>query len=144
MSLNKNSVYCVMPRSSKPPDTCKWGGPKWRGILKFSPQKKRNTIKSQWDLKIKPTKLPKARENADDQVVMVLVLQLISWDGGASFLDQSQSEVQVGEWNFELELEVKEKQSNHWLLSANNWKLLSSFYSLLFTFFSHLLSAIRY
>ena len=23
MSLNKNSVYCVMPRSSKPPDTCK-------------------------------------------------------------------------------------------------------------------------
>ena len=37
MSLNKNSVYCVMPRSSKPPDTCKWGGPKLRGILKFSP-----------------------------------------------------------------------------------------------------------
>ena len=26
-----------MPRSSKPPDTCKWGGPKLRGILKFSP-----------------------------------------------------------------------------------------------------------
>ena len=23
MSLIKNSVYCVMPRSSKPPDTCK-------------------------------------------------------------------------------------------------------------------------
>ena len=37
MSLNKNSVYCVMPRSSKPPDTCKWGGPELRGILKFSP-----------------------------------------------------------------------------------------------------------
>ena len=37
MSLNKNSVYCVMPRSSKPSDTCKWGGPKLRGILKFSP-----------------------------------------------------------------------------------------------------------
>ena len=36
MSLNKNSVYCVMPRSSKPPDTCKWGGPELRGILKFS------------------------------------------------------------------------------------------------------------
>ena len=32
----ENSVYCVMPRSSKPPDTCKWGGPKLRGILKFS------------------------------------------------------------------------------------------------------------
>ena len=37
MSLIKNNVYCVMPRSSKPPDTCKWGGPKWPGILKFSP-----------------------------------------------------------------------------------------------------------
>ena len=37
MSLNENSVYCVMPRSSEPPDTCKWGGLKLRGILKFSP-----------------------------------------------------------------------------------------------------------
>ena len=101
-------------------------------------------MKSQWDLKVKPTKLPKAQEKADDQVVRVLVLQVNSWDGGVTFLDQSQSEVQVGEWNFELELEVKEKQSNHWLLSANNWKLLYSFYSLLFIFFSHLLSAIRY
>ena len=36
MSLNKNSVYCVRPRSSKPPDTCKWDRPKWPGILKFS------------------------------------------------------------------------------------------------------------
>ena len=36
MSLNKNSVYCVKPRSSKSPDTCKWGGPKWPGILQFS------------------------------------------------------------------------------------------------------------
>ena len=36
MSLNKNSVYCVMPRSSKPPDTCKWGRNELRGILKFS------------------------------------------------------------------------------------------------------------
>ena len=24
-----------MPRSSKPPDTCKWGGPKWQGILQL-------------------------------------------------------------------------------------------------------------
>ena len=36
MSLNKNSVYCVMPRSSKPSDTCKWDGPKWPGILQLS------------------------------------------------------------------------------------------------------------
>ena len=34
MSLNKNSVYCVMPRSSKPPDTCKWGGHELQGILR--------------------------------------------------------------------------------------------------------------
>ena len=30
------SIVSSMPRSSKPPDTCKWGGPKLRGILKFS------------------------------------------------------------------------------------------------------------
>ena len=37
MSLNKNNVYCVRPRSSKPLDTCKWarGGPKWQGILQL-------------------------------------------------------------------------------------------------------------
>ena len=32
-------------------------------------------------------KLPKARENAGDQVV--LILHLIGWESGASFLDQS-------------------------------------------------------
>ena len=36
MSLNKNSVYCVMPQTSEPPDTCKSGGPKLPGILQFS------------------------------------------------------------------------------------------------------------
>ena len=40
MSLNKNSVYCVMPRSSKPLT----GGPKLRGILKFS----RTKARSEW------------------------------------------------------------------------------------------------
>ena len=44
MSLNKNSVYCVMPQSSKPPDTCKWGGPRWPGILKFSRADKELTL----------------------------------------------------------------------------------------------------
>ena len=33
MSLNKYNVYCVIPQSSKPSNTCKWGGPKWQGIL---------------------------------------------------------------------------------------------------------------
>ena len=38
MSLNKNySVYCVKPRSWKPHVTCKWGGPKWQGILQLLP-----------------------------------------------------------------------------------------------------------
>ena len=36
MSLNKNNVYCVMPRPSQPPNTCKWGGAKWRGSLQLS------------------------------------------------------------------------------------------------------------
>ena len=44
MSLNKNNVYCVMPRSSKPPDTCKWGGPKWQGILQLLQIMLRNTL----------------------------------------------------------------------------------------------------
>ena len=35
MSLNENSIYCIRLQSSKPPDTCKWGGPKWPGILQF-------------------------------------------------------------------------------------------------------------
>ena len=47
---------------------------------------KKNTFKSQWKLKVKVTKLPKARENAGDQVV-------IGWECGTSFMDQSQSEV---------------------------------------------------
>ena len=33
--LNKYNVYCVIPQSSKPPNTCKWGGPKWQGILRL-------------------------------------------------------------------------------------------------------------
>ena len=37
MSLNKNNVYCVTPRSSKLSDTCKWGGRKWRSNLQLSP-----------------------------------------------------------------------------------------------------------
>ena len=28
-------MSCVMPRSWKPHDTCKWGEPKWQGILPF-------------------------------------------------------------------------------------------------------------
>ena len=42
--------------------------------------------------KMKTTKLPKARENAGDQVVIGFSLQLIGWKKGASFLNQSQSD----------------------------------------------------
>ena len=38
MSLNKNNVYCDMPRSSKPPDTCKWGVPNRQGFLRVLQQ----------------------------------------------------------------------------------------------------------
>ena len=37
--------------------------------------------------------MPKARENASDQVVMCLILQLIDHESNASSLNQSQSEV---------------------------------------------------
>ena len=43
---------------------------------------------------------------------LVLVLHLIGWESGASFFDQSQRE-------------VKQNQSNPWLLSTLNWTLLS-------------------
>lgn len=47
-------------------------------------------LTSSWELKVKTGSLLGARENAGDQV---LGLYLISWDDGASFLDQSRSEV---------------------------------------------------
>ena len=43
---------------------------------------------------------------------LVFILHLIGWESGASFLDQSQGE-------------VKQNQSNPWLLSTFKWKLLS-------------------
>ena len=46
---------------------------------------------SQWKLKVKASKLPKARENAGDQVLIFFSL-VIGWESGESFLDQSESE----------------------------------------------------
>ena len=57
----------------------------------------------------KTSKQPQARENAGDQVVNGFSLHLIGCD--TSFLDQSQSEVELN-------------QSNPWLLLTLNWKLL--------------------
>ena len=49
---------------------------------------------SQWEFKVKTGKEHETRENAGGQIVIVfLVLNLIGWEVGASFLDQSQNEV---------------------------------------------------
>ena len=68
----------------------------------------RTTKSSANENSVKKNKLLKGRENAGDQV---LVLQLIGWDGGASFLNQLKSE-------------FKQNQSNPGSLSTLNWKLL--------------------
>ena len=49
-----------------------------------------NIIISQWKLKVKTGNLLEARENASDQVRIVLVLHLIGW---MNQTDQSQGEV---------------------------------------------------
>ena len=84
-------------------------------------RKKIDVISSQWGLQVETSKLPEARENANDKVAIVLVLHLIGWESGASFVDQSQNE-------------VKENQSNIDLLSTLNSKNSSK------TFVIHFLS----
>ena len=79
-------------------------------------QKKGKYLKKS-KIKVKPTKLFKlTRENVGDQFVFVLVLHLIGWETGASFLDCSQGE-------------VKQKQCNLGLLSTLNWKSLELLFS---------------
>ena len=56
-------------------------------------RRKENIFKNSWPLKVKPTKLNKARDLAGDQVVIGFSLHLIGWESGASFLGQLQSEV---------------------------------------------------
>ena len=62
-------------------------------------EEKKNTFKSQWKLNIKTSKPPEARVT---ESWLVLALHLIGWVGGASFLDQSQSEVEQNQWNLGL------------------------------------------
>lgn len=52
-------------------------------------------------------KQPKARKNASIQHVIGFILNLIGWEGGVSFVDQSLRK-------------VKQTQSNHVLLSTLN------------------------
>ena len=56
-------------------------------------RRKENIFKNSWPLKVKPTKLNKARDLAGDQVVIGFSLHLIGWESGASSLGQLQSEV---------------------------------------------------
>ena len=72
----------------------------YRETEKLSQQpigREENTLNSQWELEVKPTKLPKVRENAGNQAV-------IGFSFGGEFLDQS--------------------QSSPGLLSTFDWKLL--------------------
>ena len=39
-------------------------------VITITNQKKENTFKNQWELKVKTTKLPEVQENAGDQVVI--------------------------------------------------------------------------
>ena len=66
---------------------------------------------SQWQLEVNACNRPVARENASDQGAIGFSLHLIGWEGGASFLGQSNST-------------VKQNQFNPGLLSTLNWKLL--------------------
>lgn len=51
-----------------------------------------NIFKSQWELKVKKTKLSIGRENAGDQVMIGFsFFHLIGWASGGGFLDQSQN-----------------------------------------------------
>ena len=74
-------------------------------IIQLTMKMKRFSIESRKTKTIN-YKLPKARENAGDNV---LILFLIGWWSDASFLDQSQCK-------------VKQKQSNPGLILTLNWK----------------------
>lgn len=60
----------------------------------------------------KTSNLPKAQENASDQV-LVLVLIVIGWEGGAISLEQSQNEVEISDYSVTLpQLYQKSKEKN--------------------------------
>ena len=63
---------------------------------------------SQWEFKVKISKLPKRGKTLLTKFRLVLLLRLIGWENSADFLDQLQSE-------------VKRDQSNPRLFSTLNW-----------------------
>ena len=69
-------------------------------------------IISQWELQVKTGNLLEVRETTSDQDGMVLVLHLIGWDGGVSFVfEQSQNK-------------IKQDHKNPGSLTILTWKLL--------------------
>ena len=64
-------------------------------------RRKQNTLESKEELNGNTNNIPKARENADDQVVISIRLHLIGLKSGASFLDQSLSEVKQNQFNLD-------------------------------------------
>ena len=62
-------------------------------------RRKQNTLESKEELNGDTNNIPKARENADDLVVISIRLHLIGLKSGASFLDQSLSEVKQNQFN---------------------------------------------
>ena len=77
----------------------------------------KKNLTSQWGFKRKKknkktSNLPKAQENASDQV-LVLVLIVIGWEGGAISLKQSQNEVKIPDYSVTLpQLYQKSKEKN--------------------------------
>lgn len=74
-------------------------------------QKGKKAFKSQSNWK--QANFLRRRKTRVNKSWLVLVLHVIGWQSGASFLDQSQDE-------------VKQKRSNSGLLSTLDWKLLSA------------------
>ena len=50
-------------------------------------QRKESIIKREWEREVKKSKLPEARENASDQVVICFSFDLICWESSTSFLN---------------------------------------------------------
>ena len=127
--LKKKNVYCVRVLTSSLYKTTDCGNRQslsyLQNIERFSiefrkpkpkwsqrPIRVKEIIRgSQWQLEVNACNRPVARENASDQGAIGFSLHLIGWEGGASFLDQSNST-------------VKQNQFNPGLLSTLNWKLL--------------------
>ena len=68
---------------------------------------KKNITRSQWEVEVKRSKLSVALENANDQSLLVFVLNLIGWESSATSLDQSLNDYYDDSWiTFDTRLEI--------------------------------------